>query len=80
MHDLKYCMLAIRTEQTATLRVDNGHVVTGSSLGILRQLNTSGKLFVGGIESMDTLPIPQFQGRGMRGCVGQVCLLSPPRD
>ena len=36
-----------RIEQTATLRVDNGPIVTGASPGKLRQLNGNGHVFIG---------------------------------
>ena len=36
-----------RTEQTATLKVDGGHIITGASPGKLRQLNGNGHLFIG---------------------------------
>ena len=36
-----------RIEQTATVRVDNGPIVTGASPGKLRQLNGNGQLFIG---------------------------------
>ena len=39
--------LFYRTEQTASLRIDNGHIVTGASPGKLRQLNGNGHIFIG---------------------------------
>ena len=36
-----------RIEQTATVRVDNGPIVTGASPGKLRQLNGNGHVYVG---------------------------------
>ena len=40
-------LIFYRTEQTASLKVDNGHILTGSSPGKLRQLNGNGQLFIG---------------------------------
>jgi hypothetical protein len=37
-----------RLEQTASLMVDNGEVITGSAPGQLRQLNTQAGLYLGG--------------------------------
>jgi hypothetical protein len=42
-----YYFLCRRTEQTATLKVDGGHIITGASPGKLRQLNGNGHLFIG---------------------------------
>ena len=43
-----YCIWNhFRTEQTATLKVDGGHIITGASPGKLRQLNGNGHLFIG---------------------------------
>ena len=39
--------VSYRTEQTATLKVDDGHIITGASPGKLRQLNGNGQLFIG---------------------------------
>jgi hypothetical protein len=39
-----------RIEQTATVRVDNGPIVTGASPGKLRQLNGNGQLFIGKLD------------------------------
>ena len=36
-----------RNEQTASLRVDNGPLVTGASPGKLRQLNGNGQVYLG---------------------------------
>jgi len=47
---LQYLYLILifyRTEQTASLKVDNGHIITGASPGKLRQLNGNGQLFIG---------------------------------
>ena len=42
-----YYLPISRIEQTATLRVDNGPIVTGASPGKLRQLNGNGHVFIG---------------------------------
>ena len=44
-HGWRCCLC--RTEQTASLKVDNGHIVTGASPGKLRQLNGNGQIFIG---------------------------------
>ena len=36
-----------RNEQTASLRVDSGNLVTGASPGKLRQLNGNGQVYLG---------------------------------
>ena len=60
-----------RTEQTATLLVDNGHIVTGASPGKLRQLNGSGKLYVGGTAAADAdSGVNGFPG--MKGCISDL--------
>ena len=54
--------VSYRTEQTATLKVDDGHIITGASPGKLRQLNGNGQLFIGkiffGIEFYYFIPRP----------------------
>lgn len=45
--NLKLFHVPYRTEQTATLKVDDGHIITGASPGKLRQLNGNGQLFIG---------------------------------
>ena len=40
-------MFLYRNEQTASLRVDNGPLVTGASPGKLRQLNGNGQVYLG---------------------------------
>ena len=60
---------ATRTEQTASLKVDNGHVLTGASPGKLRQLNGNGRVYVGGVEDPEQLPVRGGHGRSMVGCV-----------
>lgn len=62
---------ATRIEQTATVRVDNGPIVTGASPGKLRQLNGNGQLFIGGVEDIDQLPVPQFR-KGFVGCISEL--------
>lgn len=62
---------ATRIEQTATLRVDNGHIVTGASPGKLRQLNGNGQLYIGGAEDLEHLPVPQFRS-GLVGCISEL--------
>ena len=44
---LTYLQSIFRLEQTASLMVDNGDVITGSSPGKLRQLNARAGLFLG---------------------------------
>ena len=39
-----------RNEQTASLRVDSGQLVTGASPGKLRQLNGNGQVYLGKVE------------------------------
>ena len=40
-----------RNEQTASLRVDSGNLVTGASPGKLRQLNGNGQVYLGKVYS-----------------------------
>ena len=61
-----------RTEQTATLLVDNGHIVTGASPGKLRQLNGSGKLYVGGTAAPADADSGVNGFPGMRGCISDL--------
>jgi hypothetical protein len=64
---------ATRTEQTATLKVDDGHIITGASPGKLRQLNGNGQLFIGGTEDLEYLPVNMFRN-GFVGCVGELSI------
>lgn len=42
-----HMIYSTRTEQTASLKVDNGHILTGASPGKLRQLNGNGRIYIG---------------------------------
>ena len=53
-------MFLYRNEQTASLRVDNGPLVTGASPGKLRQLNGNGQVYLGKFAHVCVLQIGKF--------------------
>ncbi|XP_059078305.1 pikachurin-like [Tigriopus californicus] len=64
---------ATRAEQTASLNVDNGHVITGASPGKLRQLNGNGQVYIGGMEDLEHLPLSEFR-HGLMGCIADITI------
>jgi len=60
-----------RNEQTATLKVDEGRVLTGASPGKLRQLNGDGHLLIGGAPHPEHVPLADFR-TPLVGCVGDL--------
>lgn len=64
---------ATRLEQTASLMVDNGDVITGTSPGKLRQLNAGAGLFLGGVDDTNFLTANRYK-TGLVGCVGELSI------
>lgn len=64
---------ATRMEQTASLMVDNGPVITGASPGKLRQLNSGAGLYLGGVEDLTYLAAKRYR-TGLVGCIAEFSL------
>jgi len=64
---------ATRLDQTASLMVDTGPVITGASPGPLRQLNAGSGLYLGGAESLSELSAIRFK-TGFTGCVAELSI------
>lgn len=64
---------ATRLERTASLMVDNGEVITGTSPGKLRQLNARAGLFLGGADDLNYLAASRYK-TGLVGCVAELSI------
>ncbi|KAG8201453.1 hypothetical protein JTE90_024323 [Oedothorax gibbosus] len=64
---------ATRIEQEGSLIVDNGAIATGSSPGLLNQLNVNNGLYLGGMESIASLSLNKYHS-GLVGCLANVTL------
>jgi len=64
---------ATRLDKTASLMVDTGPVITGSSPGSLRQLNAGSGLYLGGAENLAILSASRFK-TGFTGCVAELSI------
>jgi len=62
---------ATRMEQTASLMVDNGAVITGTAPGQLRQLNANNGLYIGGVEGEPSIVSSKYHS-GLTGCVAEL--------
>jgi hypothetical protein len=62
---------ATRLDQTASLMVDTGPVITGASPGNLRHLNPGSGLYLGGAEKLAKLSASRFK-TGFTGCVAEL--------
>lgn len=64
---------ASRVEQEGSLAVDGGIVATGSSPGLLNQLNINNGLYLGGMDSIVSLSMNKYHS-GLVGCLANVTL------
>jgi len=64
---------ATRLDQTASLMVDTGPVITGTSPGNLRHLNPGSGLYLGGAEKLAKLSASRFK-TGFTGCVAELSI------
>nr|XP_018904138.1 PREDICTED: pikachurin-like [Bemisia tabaci] len=62
-----------RDGQVGMISLDNDEMVSGSSIGKLRQLNTNTGLFVGGVDDIEMTTHKKYH-RGITGCISDLTL------